>query len=504
MTIQEKSIPKEILVTSIMILVKGSLLLAGFLYLIFGLNMQFNFLFLFIQPISYILAIINLIISISLFATCYGLVRKEQWSRAIVIKFAFAGIVIALGNIIFYVLIFNDPKNIMTILFSIVIGCSIVNIYLLYRSDMKAYFNRLKRLENERDNEIDNSLSLLSSDTLTLYLKIFLIVGIFIPFITAFVSLVETTNPEQQAVPIIGTIISISDQLVFVGVTIFLIWWFSRTYTNLKGLGISGLNFSIKRIILSFIIPVLNFFEPVRLFKTLWKASEPNAKINGISWKNVAAPAGIGVWWFFVIVSLLGEVQFFGTGSEVLGSIFELILVPIASISTIVIVRRINSRVNKKRELVGDICYWNPVEKVRIQHPADWDRYVKDNAVTLSPSNVKKSNKYSLQVRMSIEYVPNTNTDTYVNNTVNNYKTLFTDFTIININTKTILAGHRAFQIEYQYRLGNRIIKNLEVGAIIDSKIYRMEFRAESEQFLTKSDTVKKIIDSFELKNINN
>jgi hypothetical protein len=67
------------------------------------------------------------------------------------------------------------------------------------------------------------------------------------------------TNPKQQADQI-GTIIELSDQLVFVGMTIFLIWWFSRTYTNLKGLSISGLNFSVKRIILSFIIPILNFF----------------------------------------------------------------------------------------------------------------------------------------------------------------------------------------------------------------------------------------------------
>jgi hypothetical protein len=220
--------------------------------------------------------------------------------------------------------------------------------------------------------------------------------------------------------------------------------------------------------------------------------------------KNLTAPAGIGVWWFFVIVSNLGDVQFFGTGSEILSNIFDLILVPIANLSTIVIVRRINSRVNKKRELIGDICYWNPVKKVRIQHPAEWDRYVKDDAVTLYQTKEKKSNKYSLQVRMSDEYAPNTNIDTYVNNAVNNYKTLFTELKIINTNTKKILAGHRAFQIEYQYRLGNWIIQNLEVGAIVDSKIYHIKCRGESEQFLTKSDTVKKIINSFELKNINN
>ncbi len=105
---------------------------------------------------------------------------------------------------------------------------------------------------------------------------------------------------------------------------------------------------------------------------------------------------------------------------------------------------------------------------------------------------------------MSSEYVPNTTIDTYVNNNINNYKTLFTDFTIINTNTKVILAGHRGFQIEYQYKFGNRIIRNLEVGTVIDPKVYHMEYRAESEQFVMKLDTVKKIIYSIELKNINN
>ena len=357
MTMQEKSIRKRILIISVTILVEGSVLLSGFFYLIFGLNMQSNFIFLFIKPFATILGIFNLIISISLFAAFYGLVLKEEWSRRIIIKFTFFVIVIALVNALFYVFTPNDSKNILTIAFSIVTGCGIVSIYLLYTTDMKAYFKRLKILENKTVNEIDNSLSILSSDKITLYLKIFLIAEIFITFITSFQSLVETTSPEQHTDQIIGTIIDTSDQLVFVGVSIFLIWWFSRSYTNLKGLSISGLNFSIKRIILSFVIPVLNFFEPVRLFKILWRASEPNEKISGISWKNVAAPAGIGVWWFFVIVSRLGDVQFFGTGSEMLKAIFDLILVPIANISTIVIVGRINFRINKRRELIGERCY---------------------------------------------------------------------------------------------------------------------------------------------------
>jgi len=168
---QRQPIPQGILVISIFTVITGIISLSiGFIYPFFKLNIFTNYnlinptniFFMFFQPVIIsllqFLAIINLIISISLFATCYGLIQKEEWSRRIIIKFTFVAIVIALVNILFYVLIFNDLKNIMIILFSIVIGCSIVSIYLLYSSNMKAYFNRLTMFENEKENKIDNSL----------------------------------------------------------------------------------------------------------------------------------------------------------------------------------------------------------------------------------------------------------------------------------------------------------------------------------------------------------
>jgi len=155
MTIQKQSLPKEIVVISIMTLVEGSFLLVGFLYIISGPNIQSNSIFnLFISAIANLLAIIALLTSISLFASCYGLIREEEWSRRIAIKLSFIGIIIALVHIIFYLFVVNDSKNIMIILFSIVIGCSIVSIYFLYRHNVKAYFNRLKTLENESDNKM--------------------------------------------------------------------------------------------------------------------------------------------------------------------------------------------------------------------------------------------------------------------------------------------------------------------------------------------------------------
>jgi hypothetical protein len=123
-------------------------------------------------------------------------------------------------------------------------------------------------------------------------LKIFLITEILFILIAAFQSLIDFSNPELIADEI-DTVMEIFDYIIFAGVTICLIWWFSRTYSNLKGLGISGLNFSKNRIGLSFIISVLNFYEPVGLIRTLWKAREPSIHITGRSWKDVSAPTGL-------------------------------------------------------------------------------------------------------------------------------------------------------------------------------------------------------------------
>jgi hypothetical protein len=501
MTIKEQAVPKEIIVASIMTLVVGSLLLVIFFYMMFWSNVQFSFIFsIFFGAIINILSIIDLIISIPLFGCSYGLVRKEEWSRRITINLSFIGIIIALVHIVFYVFILNDADNIIMGPLLIVIGCSIVSICFLYRSNVVTYFSNLALFENEIEKEMSRSLSILSSDTVTLYLKIFLIAEILFVLIAAFQSLIDFSNPELIADEI-DTVMEIFDYIIFAGVTIFLIWWFSRTYSNLKGLGISGLNFSKRRIILSFIIPVLNFYEPVRLIRTLWKASEPSIHITGLSWKDVSAPTGLfGVWWFFVLASWVMEVEFFGGLESIKGILIDPIFVPIANISTILLVVRINSRVDKTRELMGEILYWDPVEKVRLHSPADWDRHVKNGIITLYPSKEKNIHEYSQDLQMSIEDEPTTNIDMYVKNTISHYKNLFTDFSIIRVNTNLILAGHKSYQMEYQYRLSNWIIKNLEAGTIVNHKSYRIEYEAVAEKFLVYLDTARKIINSLELR----
>jgi hypothetical protein len=58
-------------------------------------------------------------------------------------------------------------------------------------------------------------------------------------------------NLEQDPTSLSNTLMGIIPFIVYGGTIIFPIWWFSRTYTNLKKLGMPGLDFSAIRVILS-------------------------------------------------------------------------------------------------------------------------------------------------------------------------------------------------------------------------------------------------------------
>ncbi len=186
-----------------------------------------------------------------------------------------------------------------------------------------------------------------SPNILTKLLYIFLILDIGITFVSPSVmtSDVKTTQSLGNFFTIIASIFS------FIVYGLFIAWFF-RVYHNLKALGVKGLQYSIKRAIISFFIPGLNLFEPTKAMKELWRASEPVANVsNGYLWKELKAPRGLGVWWFLAVVTRFHEVQ----GTENIAQFWEIAVIPIAvliaNILTIIIVRRIDSRQEKKKAL---------------------------------------------------------------------------------------------------------------------------------------------------------
>lgn len=357
---QKQSKPQGILVISILTMITGIILISvGFLYLSSTSNSINPFLMMFEHFIQ-IFAFINLILSLSFFANYYGLIKAIEWSRSIAIKLFFIFIIIGLINIFInfiipddFTLITNVNQYIVTILSSIGICCSIIGLFFLYRSNIKIYYYQLKVIHEQEINNINSTFPILSTNKITFYLTSFLIAHILMEIIGSFQSFGIIGNIEQDPTSLSNILMGIIiPSVIYGGTIIFPIWWFSRTYTNLKKLGIPGLDFSAIRVALSFFIPIRNLYEPVKLLKTLWQASSPY--INDLKWKDVVVPTGLGLWWFLVLASVISDVRIFdSSGSlnvfiESIQTILGLIFTPMASIATILIVRKINARMVEK------------------------------------------------------------------------------------------------------------------------------------------------------------
>jgi hypothetical protein len=357
---QKQSKPQGILVISILTMITGIILFSvGFLYISSIFNSTNVFLMMFVAPFLQILAFINLILSMSFFANYYGLIKAIEWSRSIAIKLFFIFIIIAFINIFInfiipddFTLITNVNQSIVTILSSIGICCSIIGLFFLYQSNVKIYYYQLKVVHEQEINNINPTLPLSSTNKITFFLTSFLIADTIMTVISSFQSFGIIGNIHQDSASLSNIIMVIIGFIIYGGIIIFPIWWFSRTYINLKRLGIPGLDFSAIRVVLSFFIPIRNLYEPVKLLKTLWKASTPY--INNLKWKDVAVPTGLGLWWFLVLASAIDKVIIFDSSGrpnvfiESIQTILGLIFTPMANIATIMIVRRINTRIEEK------------------------------------------------------------------------------------------------------------------------------------------------------------
>ena len=190
------------------------------------------------------------------------------------------------------------------------------------------------------------------TDTLTTLLYVFLILDIGSTLISSW------TTSDLNSTSSLSMFFTVTPIILPFMVYALFIAWFFRVYRNLKALGVKGLKYSIKRAIISFLIPGLNLFEPTKAIKELWKASESVGNIaDGYSWKKVVVPRGIGVWWFLTVVTRFHGVQFFGSGTEDITQFWDIAVTPIVvlivNLSTIIIVRRIDSRQAKKKASIG-------------------------------------------------------------------------------------------------------------------------------------------------------
>ena len=101
-------------------------------------------------------------------------------------------------------------------------------------------------------------------------------------------------------------VVGIAQFVTFIVSGILILRWIHRVNWNARALGAQNLQFTPGWAIGWYFVPVMNLWKPYQAMKEIWRAS-----VDPANWHAAAAPALIGFWWFFWIVSsVLGNVSF--------------------------------------------------------------------------------------------------------------------------------------------------------------------------------------------------
>ncbi len=94
--------------------------------------------------------------------------------------------------------------------------------------------------------------------------------------------------------------------LVGVGCVVSFLFWFSRVYRNLPALGAKGLQQSPRLAVALWFAPIVNFWMPLQVVASIWKASEPVTTDNDPATRRaVPFPALLAVWWMGWLTALV-------------------------------------------------------------------------------------------------------------------------------------------------------------------------------------------------------
>ena len=91
---------------------------------------------------------------------------------------------------------------------------------------------------------------------------------------------------------------------LFVLTAIAFLMWVHRSHRNLSALGAQGLKFTPGWAVGWWFIPILNLFQPFRIIREIWRASDPSVAI-GTAWRAAPSSPLIGWWWGLFLASVV-------------------------------------------------------------------------------------------------------------------------------------------------------------------------------------------------------
>jgi len=93
----------------------------------------------------------------------------------------------------------------------------------------------------------------------------------------------------------------------------------------------------------------------------------------------------------------------------------------------------------------------------------------------------------------------------YLNSAISLYINDLHDFKVIESNTNSLLAGSKAYKLIYTYTTGDGFkMKDMEIGTILDDKVYYIIYDGKESLFDNYMPIVKPMIDSFKSTTTNN
>ncbi len=94
----------------------------------------------------------------------------------------------------------------------------------------------------------------------------------------------------------------------------------------------------------------------------------------------------------------------------------------------------------------------------------------------------------------------NSNIGTFMVNLANDIQQQNEDVTILNASTDALLSGQPAYKLITRSYSGNSTIDEIQVGAIVDSTLYSLNFEVESENYTKSLPVIDAITGSFKIK----
>jgi hypothetical protein len=166
--------------------------------------------------------------------------------------------------------------------------------------------------------------------------------------------------------------------------------------------------------------------------------------------------------------------------------------------------------------------YENPAYGIQIQYPSTWIVYADDVFSDNDDNNdasidivsflgpVKGDTEaYAPSLYISIDNPPssdlNLNLNECLTRITNDYEAGLKEFKVIESDTNSsILAGRAAYKLVFTDEEDEIYYKTMDIGIIIEDKVYSIRYAAEKEQYSDYLPTVQKMINSLNITTSNN